>query len=56
MTETETIMMLIEANRLMSKVIDRLYPIALQVMTIDEMEQGGILPKIQKAAEIMKDY
>lgn len=56
MTDTETIMMLIEANRLMSKVIDRLYPIALQVMTIDEMEEAGINPDIQEAVEIMKNY
>lgn len=56
MTETETIMMLIEANRLMSKVIDRLYPIALQAMTIDGMEKAGINSDIQEAAEIMKDY
>lgn len=56
MTETNAVMLLIEANRLMSEVIDKIYPIALQVMTIDEMEREGILPNIQKAAEIMKDY
>lgn len=55
MSDTETVLMLVEANRLMSEVIDFLYPIALQVMTIEEMERSGIDKKIRNAADLVDE-
>lgn len=56
MIKTGDVLRLIEANRIMSGLIERLYAVLLQVATVEEIEQMDILPDISKAAEIMKDY
>lgn len=56
MENSDDVLKLIEANRLMAEIIDRLYPMILQIASVDQMEQIGIDAKIKKAADIMKDY
>lgn len=56
MENSDDVLKLIEANRLMAEIIDRLYPMILQIASVDQMEQIDIDAKIKKAADIMKDY
>lgn len=56
MENSDDVLKLIEANRLMAEIIDRLYPMILQIASVDQMEQIGIDAKIKKAADIMKNY
>ena len=56
MLPTEDILKLIEANRIMSDLIDRLALQLLQHVSVEEIEEAGILKDASRAAHIMKDY
>ncbi len=56
MIRQSDVMKLIEANRLMSEVIDSLYSRLSQHESVEETEASGDLEKIHVAADIMKDY
>lgn len=46
---------LIDANKKMSRIIDKLYNIVLQHITAEELDKE-IYEDMEKAARIMKDY
>jgi hypothetical protein len=56
MLQTEDILKLVEANMIMSSLIDRLFLMLLQYETIEEMERADIFGDMGKVAKIMIDY
>lgn len=56
MIDSESVMELIEANHLMSEVINKLFRALIQVSTVEEIEQMDVLERMKRAAIIMKDY
>ena len=56
MIDTKEVMLLIEANQIMSRLIGKLYDALLQVATVEEVERMGVLPDMSRACEIMGDY
>lgn len=56
MLRTEDVLKLVEANKIMASLIDRLFILLLQHETVEEIQKTDILPDVAKAAEIMNDY
>lgn len=56
MLRTEDVLKLVEANKIMASLIDRLFILLLQHETVEEIPKTDILPDVAKAAEIMNDY
>ena len=56
MLQTEDILKLVEANMIMSSLIDRLFLMLLQYETSEEMERADIFGDMGKVAKIMIDY
>ena len=56
MLRTEDVLKLVEANKIMASLIDRLFILLLQYETVEEIQKTDILPDVAKAAEIMNDY
>lgn len=56
MLKVEDVLKLVEANKLMAGLIDRLFVLLLQHMTIDEIQNADILPDVEKAAKIIDNY
>ena len=54
--KAENIMELVEANKIMAGLIDRLFIMLLQHEAVEEIEHAGILPDIAKAARRMSGY
>ena len=56
MLGTEDVLELVEANRIMAGLIDRLFVLLLQHVTVDEVERMDVLPDMAKAAKIVGRY
>ena len=56
MLRTEDVLKLVEANKIMASLIDRLFILLFQHETVEEIQKTDILPDVAKAAEIMDDY